>query len=363
MADSIKEYDLIRTLVPKNGFPVGCVGVVVDVSPSYRACECEIWNDHAYPMETEDYSFDELEVLSEEEANRIMNWPGKEEDQMPWDSIENRYIHNFIPYIPKRDGSSEEKGKKRGTKDLARLSNLNYLQYTNRYGYKGEFDLPNICCWDDSPLISYLALVGEKREYKPDDCICFYSYDEYFDGKNGLFNNIYYGDEKRLKKFAEKYAGVQYFIAPDYSIHRDAPLIENAYRAYKSRIVSTYLMSELHKIVIPNISFVDEKTKEFALTGISRRSTVCISTKGLMNGRENRKLLDYIVEETLKAIRPACVILYTVTADEKKLEPIIRRIKAYGADCLSPDNLLLNRNRLRMKNKKEETVDDGLAND
>lgn len=358
MADTIKERDLIRTLVPKDDFPAGSVGVVVELFSPNPACECEIWDEENYPIDTVCYEFSELEVLSEEESKALINRTGTYEDYLAREAADEarHKLHSQPVGRPAPDSKGNrlyEKEGKEKSKNLAKLSNLNYLEYTNRCRYEGPFDLPNTSCNVSYPEIAYLALIGEKRDFKPRDCICFFRYDREFDGKNGLFNAIYYGDRRWLDKFAERYSSVRYFISPDYSIYGDVPLIENAYRSYKARIVSAYLVLKLNKIVIPNISFVDERTKEFALTGIDKGSTVCISTKGLMNGKENIKLLYYIIDETLKEIQPECVILYTATADQKKLEPIVDRIEYAGAHCIVPDNLLLDRNRSKMKNPKK----------
>ncbi len=103
-------------------------------------------------------------------------------------------------------------------------------------------------------------------------------------------------------------------------------------------------MNELNKIVIPNISFVDEKTKDVALSGIARNSAVAMSTKGLL--RRNNELLDYIVDETLKAIEPSVVILYNVAVNSHRLKNVIERIENANATVVMPPKKLLVRNRI-----------------
>jgi len=81
------------------------------------------------------------------------------------------------------------------------------------------------------------------------------------------------------------------------------------------------------------------------LSGISKGSTIAISTKGLLNGKDRQELLDYIVEETMKVIRPKTVILYNVSAKSQKFEGIVNRIKDTGAKVISSPNKLLIRNQ------------------
>ena len=40
----IKENDRVKTLIEKDGYPAGTVGVVVSLYSSGLACEVELWN-------------------------------------------------------------------------------------------------------------------------------------------------------------------------------------------------------------------------------------------------------------------------------------------------------------------------------
>lgn len=48
----------------------------------------------------------------------------------------------------------------------------------------------------------------------------------------------------------------------------------------KSWVVGSYLVNELDKVVIPNISFVNELTKEVTLTGIKKVVLSLLVQKG-----------------------------------------------------------------------------------
>lgn len=225
--------------------------------------------------------------------------------------------------------------------------NLTFLKFTNQGHYFGHFDFPEATCKLDICPIDYLALYGEKvdSQYKF-PCLCFYQYDSEFDGLKGLFNAIYYDDKRLLSKCKDRLEPYHYVISPDYSICSDVPQIENLYRIFKSRIVGSYLVNELGKIVIPNISFVDETTKEVALSGIAKGSAVAISSKGLLKGKDKQYLLDYIVDKTLKEIQPNIVILYNVSVKSSKLEEIVTKIKNVGVKVRIPPNKLLIRNQI-----------------
>lgn len=85
--------------------------------------------------------------------------------------------------------------------NLRKLLNLNYVDLTNQTYHIGEFDFPNIKCPNGvSP--DYLALYSEKNNYNKTKktYVCFYQYDNKFDGIKGLFNAIYYKDKKLLNE-------------------------------------------------------------------------------------------------------------------------------------------------------------------
>ena len=117
-------------------------------------------------------------------------------------------------------------------------------------------------------------------------------------------------------------------------------------RVPTSRVVGSYLVNELDKVVIPNISIIDELTKEVALEGIDKGSAVAISTKGLLKGKNKQELLNCIINETISAIQPKIVILYNVGAKSPKLEEIVTRLKNAGVKVIIPPNKLLIRNQI-----------------
>lgn len=57
----IKEYDKVKTLVERNGYPVGTMGIVVSLYTSGSACEVEVWGDDGYPVDVVTYELSEVE--------------------------------------------------------------------------------------------------------------------------------------------------------------------------------------------------------------------------------------------------------------------------------------------------------------
>lgn len=142
------------------------------------------------------------------------------------------------------------------SRNLQNLINLNFMEFLGKTKMVGRFDLPYVV----SKLTTYpdfIALYREPNKYNftPRTCVAFYEYDRNFDGIHGLWNAIYFNLEKQKNLFQYRFTDVKYFIAPDYSLCGDIPLIENIHRVFRSRIVSIWLTMTLGKQVIPNITY------------------------------------------------------------------------------------------------------------
>lgn len=124
-------------------------------------------------------------------------------------------------------------------KDIKRLLNLNFTDVSNKTYSVGEYDLPYIAAKITS-YPDYIALYRDKCDYQRTDrtCVSFYNYDSFFYGFDGIWNAIYYGRSDLKEFYRKRFAGVKYFVAPDYSLCGDINHIENLYRLFRARIRS-----------------------------------------------------------------------------------------------------------------------------
>ena len=61
----ITEYTKVRTLVLKEDYPAGTIGVVVSVYASGPACEVELWDEKEYPVDVITYLLSEVEAIQD----------------------------------------------------------------------------------------------------------------------------------------------------------------------------------------------------------------------------------------------------------------------------------------------------------
>lgn len=230
-------------------------------------------------------------------------------------------------------------------KDYKKLLNLNFVDITNKTYSCGQFDMPYVYC--NEVDIDYVALYPNLKEYNKTTktAVAFYVYDSKFDGKNGLFQAIYYNDKKRKERFEQRFKNVKYAIAPDYSLCGDIPVIENIYRIFKSRIVSLWLTDVCDIIVIPNITYANENYFDIMLDGLEECECVAFSVKGSVDNIIQKELLIKAIRHTVDNLHKLkTIIAYSVSVDDCK----ILNLFSYAVDkeikIVIPDNLLKNRN-------------------
>lgn len=230
---------------------------------------------------------------------------------------------------------------------LRRNLNLSYLSLTDRSYGVGKYDLMHLVTPDHVDL-DYLALYSRPSEYTKTEntAVCFFEYDAVFDGRNGLWNAIYYNDTRRLAGFEKRFKHARCFLSPDYSLCGDVPESFNIDNIQRSRIVSMWLTLECGKIVIPVVTYADERSFGYMLDGLEDCNIVAFSAKGSLRKKDQRELFRKAVShtvDTLKNLRQ--IIVYDASADFVKTETLYFGCATEkGIEVTFPDNRLHSRN-------------------
>lgn len=246
--------------------------------------------------------------------------------------------HNRIELLP--DGR-----KVRVPNDLRKKLNLSYLEYTNKTHAVGAHDLPALSC-DTYVLPDFIALDSQPSTFHatPFTAVGFWLYDDAFDGIHGLYNAIYYKDEKLLEKYRERYRGVKIFFTPDYSQFGDVDDIEEHYRLKKARVVGLWFTLELGAVVIPFVTVPTPASVPFALDGLEGCHVVAFSTKGYVNDPIERAILKEIVKLTVDTLDLRAIVVYDVCKDDDAVDDIFSYARERGVEVVVPMNTLKARN-------------------
>lgn len=234
----------------------------------------------------------------------------------------------------------------REEKDLRSLLNLSYLNLTNKTYVIGEYDFPTLYC-STNVLPDYLALYNQPADYHrtKNTCVCFYAYDNTFDGLLGLYNAIYYGNKELLSYYRERFKDVKFFISPDYSQFGDLQKIENIHRLWKARIVTLWFIVEFHAVAIPNITYVSRDSFPLYFSGLEECQVVAFSTKGHMQNSIERNLLVDAIKYAVDHLPLKSIVVYSVCSDDKSVLELFQYAILKGINVVIPDNSLRERNR------------------
>lgn len=229
--------------------------------------------------------------------------------------------------------------------DLRRKLNLSYLEYTNKTRAAGAHDLPALAC-DTRVLPDFIALHGQPSTYHttPLTAVGYWQYDNEFDGIHGLYNAIYYNDERLLRRYRKRYEGVRFFFTPDYSQFGDVDDIEEHYRLKKARVVGLWLALDLGAIVIPFITMPTPASVSFALDGLEDCHVVAFSTKGYVKDSVERDVLKQMVRLTVDTLDLRAIVVYDVCKDEVAVDDIFAYAHERNVEVVVPMNVLKERN-------------------
>ena len=236
--------------------------------------------------------------------------------------------------------------------DILKKLNLNYTRIANRTRVSPILELPCLNCKLEEFLPTYLALYHQPSDYTRDHLttgVCFFTDDNRFDNKEGLYNAIYYNDVKKLKSYIERFKKVKIFIEPDFTICGDMHFAEKVSRRFKMRIIAVWLATELQSIVIPLITYGDETSFEYMLDGIVDSNTVAFSTKGsVRNTRkypQQRDLLIKAIKYTVDHMNLKYIVVYSTCKYETTC-----KLFSYAID--KGVQLIIPRNRLKDLNDR-----------
>ena len=241
--------------------------------------------------------------------------------------------------------------------EIIKKYRLAYTKITNKSFVDGKDEFPVLPC-DLETAPDYLCLYNNKKDYNKTKktCVCFYEFDNKFDGINGLFNAIYYDDKKLLKYYKDRFRNVWAVIEPDYSQIRDIELIENKYRQFKARVVGLWFLTEMNIPVIPNINFAGEYSFEYMVDGIRNSKMLAISLKGIMNKKDEEELLIKVIKFVIDNTKVEKIIIYSTGIIDLKIEKLFEYAKEKGVEYFIPENLMRERNRVlnskKVLNKK-----------
>ena len=237
----------------------------------------------------------------------------------------------------------------RKAREMKYLLNLGIADLLNQ-SELNEYDLPIHYC-DPRIYPDYIVLNTEKSKYQltPATAIAFYTFDKTFDKRDGLFDAIYRNDKKLLQKYKELYAGINFVIAPDYSLFDDIWRFENESRLLKIRIIMLWFVLEIGAVVIPNAVYLKQESLPMYLSGLENCTVMCFSTKGHVRRACDRARIKETVKYVVDNFHLKTILVYSVCGKDETSMKLFSYALAKGINVLIVDNTLRRRNQVRIK--------------
>ena len=211
------------------------------------------------------------------------------------------------------------------------------VYFLESLSFEGDCDMPIVGNFDDISVIDYIALYSDTSEYNKTEntCVSFYQYDHVFDGIHGLYNSIIYKDEERLDKFRERFKGVKYIIAPDYSLFGDFPNALQIFNIYKSRVCMCWLIANTKAKILPNVRWTFPFTFEYCFDGIMKGSNIAIGVLGQIRDKENKKMFLDGLKVAIDRIEPKRLLVYGFVT-ESNFDKLFGYAKSKGIKIIIP---------------------------
>ena len=154
---------------------------------------------------------------------------------------------------------------------------------------------------------------------EPSDYLCIYDSHRFtrdqvrgatlaFYTEDSRFTALWSNPERYVRCFAT--FGWSAVVEPDYSLWRNEPLMEQLYAVYRMRVLSC-LYQERGLAIVPNLTWSDARSYDFAWLGIPRNCPVA-ATECRSCGKEpeNRALFLQGLNEATRVVRPETVLIY-----------------------------------------------------
>ena len=237
----------------------------------------------------------------------------------------------------------------RKKKNLKKLLNLGYLDYTNITHKIGELDMPYVNC-KCVPEIDFIATFSQPHTYfqTQHTAVAFFEYDIFFDGLYGLWNGIYYGVKDIQDFYKERFKDVKYFIAPDYSKCGDSVEIENIHRQFRSRLIAIWLTMNIKATVIPLVSCANSIEMKYMLDGMQGCYTVAFNAKGPMGDPAQMEIFKESIKYTVDNLSNLkSIIVNSSSIYKEKVYNIFEYAIKAGIQIQIPENTLQIRNKLK----------------
>lgn len=196
---------------------------------------------------------------------------------------------------------------------MLNFENLDKFQFSG----VGKFGIPQIEPVTKYPQGEFIPMNYAQTAKNPDEKIVHCFVDDY------QFIRYWNTPDKYIPKLSQ----FQAVCSPDFSTYTDMPLAMQIYNHYRKHWLAAYW--QMHGMTVyPTISWSTPDSYDWCFDGEPVGGIVAVSSVGVYNGDEERKLFISGYKEMIKRLKPSWVIYYG-----KVLEPCDWNVIRVPAHC------------------------------
>ena len=181
-----------------------------------------------------------------------------------------------------------------------------------KFDSEGKYDIPIIhpCEIDITAKDDFKGFAA--RNKVTHDTVLHFFLDDY------MFECIW----RRPYLYLDLFMKSKAVLSPDFSTYLDFPKAMQIYNTFKRHWLAAYWQS-YGVNVIPTIRWGYEDSFDWCFDGEPKNSTIAISTVGLSNSKENKRLFLQGYEEMQKRLSPSKILWYGTVYEECQSDNII----------------------------------------
>ena len=126
------------------------------------------------------------------------------------------------------------------------------------------------------------------------------------------FERIWTQPDKYIEKFKAK--ELTTVLTPDFSLYMDMPVALKIWNVYRSRLIGQ-ICQDAGLDVIPTIVWAEPESYEYVFDGLTKHSVIAVSTVGIMENEESRRIFADGMRKALDELEPKLVLCYGAKID------------------------------------------------
>lgn len=163
---------------------------------------------------------------------------------------------------------------------------------------EGKYDIPFI---RPEPYVKckYFPFGNKNAQYKRrEHGLHFFVYDYRF--------SVLWTTRSKYQNMLPEFRAV---LAPDFSLYYDSPIMVQMWNHYRKHLLAAWMQS-IGCRVYPVIRWGDKRSWDFCFDGEPYNATVCVSSKGMLREKEEKRIFLEGYDKMLEVLAPETIMFY-----------------------------------------------------